>query len=267
MSKPFVTRAPAEDEITALMLLMSVYLDGSGQERDHSGTRPGWRDLERVISEFLGGYTLEKKHVFDVIVNSTESAPKAYGVSLKTKGLGSADNIRGLNESGRVYMELTNSPAKLWAPLKGAGIAESDFGDDSLAKQMGDSILDTVHSWYENYRYPYLDLRNSVHLVISYSDAITEPRLYQLHSFPLGFPDGISWKFSSRKCLRGYDPDYPGEALFDWYGLSGGQLKYYPKACNAIYSSRIFTLLSPRILSITERSKAYWPEQWRNLSL
>lgn len=242
---------------------MSVFRDGSGQEKDSTGTRVGWRDLERIVSELFHGKALEAKGVFDVIVPSTESPGVVYGISVKSKCLGSNAVIQRLDVSGRVYMELSNSPAKLWAPLKSEGIGENAFGDDNYAQAIGDSILKTVHGWYSETGLPQIDLRRSVYLVVSYSKPkATEERLYQVHSFELGFPQGIKWSFRSTKCLRGFDPNYPGEILFDWYGLSGGQLKYYPRAATALFDSPVFSLLSPKVLSITQRSKVYWPDEW-----
>ncbi|SHF53439.1 hypothetical protein [Flavisolibacter ginsengisoli] len=265
MSVPYVTCAPTEKDVKKLILLMSVFGDGSGQERDSSGTRAGWKDLERVISELLGGSTLEKKQVFDVIVDQTLTGGNKYGISLKTKCLGTESKIQNLQTNGRVYMELTNSPAKLWAPLKAMGIHESDFGIKN-DQEIGNSILHTVHNWYLSYCLTFnIELKNSVHITISYGEGKKGSRLYQAHSFPLGFPDGIIWKFKSNKCLRGYDPAFPDEVLFDWYGLSGGQLKYYPRASTALYSSSVFRLLSPDILTITEKSRVYWPQEWQDL--
>lgn len=265
MATPFITCAPTEKDERRIALLMSVFKDGSGQERDATGTRAGWKDLERVVSEFLGGHPLEKKQVFDVIVDATKTESSKYGVSLKTKCLGSSLKIQNLQSTGRVYMELTNSPAKLWAPLKAIGINESDFGKKS-AQEMGDLILTTVHAWYSAYcAVKHVNMGKCIHMTISYSNGKNGERLHQIHSFPLGFPLGIIWKYTSDKCLRGFDPSYPGETLFDWYGLSGGQLKYYPKASGAIYSSSIFELFIPPIYSITEKSKVYWPEEWNQL--
>jgi hypothetical protein len=263
MSIPFLTRAPTDVELRKLRLFLSVFGDGSGQEKDKSGTRAGWRDLERVVSELVGGEALEKKHVFDVLVPSTQSSGMVYGISVKSKCLGTAQKIETLDATGRVYMELTNSPAKLWSPLKAKDIMEDHWGNTGHAQIMGESILETVHQWYAESGISNVDLSRSVHLVASYSKPRGDAeRLYQFHSFRLGFPTGIRWAFSSNRCLRGFDPAHPEETLFDWYALSGGQLKYYPRASTAIYSSPVFSLLSPPVLSISERSKSYWPTEW-----
>jgi len=246
--------------------MMSVFRDGFGQERDLTGTRVGWRDLERVVSELLDGKALEKKHVFDVLVPSTNPLGTVYGISVKSKCLGRQRNIEMLDEDGRVYMELTNSPAKLWKPLKDMGIDENTFRKETDAERIGISVIKTVHDWYLNSGIDAIDLERSVHLNVSYSDPKkNEERLYQLHSFKLGFPKGIRWAFSSGACLRGYDPSNPGQPLIDWYGLSGGQLKYYPRTSSALYKTPVFTLLKPKVWRIEERSKVYWPSEWEAL--
>lgn len=86
MSISFVTRGPSQDEVEQLRLAMSSFRDGSGQEKDQEGgTRPGWRDLERVIAEILGGVAPESKSVFDVFIPSTEQQDTDYGLSVKSK--------------------------------------------------------------------------------------------------------------------------------------------------------------------------------------
>jgi hypothetical protein len=62
--------------------------------------------------------------------------------------------------------------------------------------------------------------------------------------------------------LRGYDPTYPDEVLVDWYGLSGGQLKYYPRASEAKHYTEQFQLLLPKMVSISEKASVYWPKAW-----
>jgi hypothetical protein len=79
----------------------------------------------------------------------------------------------------------------------------------------------------------------------------------------LDFPTGIQWQYSSEKCLRGYDPSFPNEAIFDWYALSGGQLKYYPKARFAKFRSPIFMLSKPSDqLTISKKAELYFPDHW-----
>lgn len=261
MSIQFVSRAPTPQELTRLKLLMSTYTDGSGYEKNADGTtRPGWRDFERIVAEWVGGSAPEGKSIFDITVPSTINN-SVYGISVKSKGF-SKNKFSALLSDGRVYMELCNSPAKLWEPLKLKGIFEDDFENLRKPNEIGNSVIETVHSWYDNSGVTNIDTNNSVHLTISYQKVKDQEPIFHLHSFNLEFPENIQWKYKSKKCLMGYDPEFPDEVLFDWYALSGGQLKYYPKATKAIFSSEQFKLLNARTVSITEKAKEYWPDVW-----
>ena len=272
MSIPFLTREPSVCEIERLRLLMSVFRDGSGQERERDNTsRPGWRDLERVFADFLAGHANENKEIFDVIVSSTDQRNKAYGISLKSKELSRASALEDLENNGRVYMELCNSPAKLWGPLKELQLTEEIFREkrQDVAKTVGDCIIATIKNWHRDTKRKYevnnpgenLDLEKSKYITVS-SNIKNSVRSYQVHSFSLSLPTDLVWKFSSEKCLRGYDSSSPEEIVFDWYGLSGGQLKYYPKASEAIYKSPIFHLEQPPIHTLSDRAKECWPDKW-----
>lgn len=260
MTIPFILREATDDELSKLRLFMSTFTDGSGYEKNTDGTtRPGWRDFERIIAELLGAEAPEGKGIFDIIVSSEGTSTK-YGVSVKSKGF-SKNKFRNLLTDGRVYMELCNSPAKLWGPLKEQGINEQHFTAQEYAEQIGDSVLNTVHSWYENSGIPSLNLERSIHMTVSYGPNEEGVVQYQVHTFPLEFPEGIIWRYKSAKCLSGYDPLFPEEVLFDWYGLSGGQLKYYPKANQARYNSDQFALEQATVLSIAQKADIYWGEQ------
>ncbi|ENJ1769919.1 hypothetical protein AB0539_004149 [Vibrio parahaemolyticus] len=258
MDVPFITRPASGNELTKLKYYMSTYTDGSGYEKNPDGTtRPGWRDFERIVAELLGGRAPEGKGIFDIIVNADELGFIKYGVSVKSKGF-SKNKFQGLMGSGRVYMELCNSPAKLWEPLKELGINEQDFTAQQYADQIGSSILSTIHSWYLHSGIEGIVLDNSIHMTVSYGPNEQGDMHYQVHTFPLDFPEGIIWRYKSAKCLSGYDPEYPDEVLFDWYGLSGGQVKYYPRASKALYSSHQFALEQAQVLSIAEKAQNYW---------
>ncbi|MAZ30097.1 hypothetical protein CL655_02315 [bacterium] len=272
MSIPYIERNPTNDEVLQMQLAFSTFCDGSGQERDGNGmTRAGWRDIERIFAEILGGKANENKHIFDVLVPDSDNEDIIYGISLKSKQISRASAIEDLEEEGRVHMEIANSPAKFWAELTKAGISESDFRSKNKASEIGQILLKTIDSWHLEAKTAFetqnpdkrLDLNKSVYITVSYSpfrDGIG--RLYQAHSFPLTFPENIKWSYISDRCLRGMDPTDENKTLIDWYGLSGGQFKYYPKANTANYKSARFSLLEPEIISIVEKAKTYWPEKW-----
>ncbi len=125
---PLVTRKPSKKEAQILILAMSTYCDGTGQEKEKDGsTRPGWRDFERIFAETLGGIAPENKDVFDVAVPVTKNSKNFLGVSLKSKHLSRSSAINDLEQDGRVHMEMANSPAKFWTALFDKGIREADF--------------------------------------------------------------------------------------------------------------------------------------------
>jgi hypothetical protein len=207
-----------------------------------------------------------------VFVASTTTRGVDYGFSVKCKERPQAvtDPV-----DGRAYMELANSPAKFWEQLKAAGITESDYTARRHAQKMGQIVLQTVQSWHHSAATEYsaatsrsVDLGRSAYLTLSYTKrngggVMPGPRKYRWHAFDLTFPAGIAFSFSSARCLRGMDPLRPGEAIFDWYGLSGGQLKYYPLVATARYSSPEFTLEHvPGVRTLSEKIARYWPDKW-----
>jgi hypothetical protein len=168
-------------------------------------------------------------------------------------------------------MELANSPAKFWDALFEKGIREADFTAMRRADEMGNTVLDLVEKWHNEAKVKYehenhgaeLIVEQSVFITISYSRPVPGTgRHYQVHSFPLTFPRSVRWEFISPRCLRGYDSRYENEVVFDWYGLSGGQLKYYPRAGEAMFKTQAFTLLKPENVSILQKAQTYWPEEF-----
>jgi hypothetical protein len=274
MNVAMLTSAPTPEQIKKIQLLLSVFMDGSGQETDKHGTRPGWRDMERAVGVWLEGRNPANKEVFDVIVSvpTPEGKTRAVGVSAKSKELKRLGALGDLATSGRVYMELCNSPAKLWAPLIESGITEADFKAKRRAQEIGSLILGVVRRWHNDYKILFerenptveFDLTSSAFLTLSYKTRADGERSFQLHSFDLDFPEGISWQYATERCLRGFDPANEKEVLFDWYGLSGGQLKYYPRASLSRFATPPFELIAPpREMSLCERAARYWPSEWK----
>lgn len=270
MSVPFATRNPDAGEVERLRLVLSTFRDGSGMVANGDETYPGWRDFERSVAAVLGGSAPEAKGVFDVTVPSTESAGVDYGFSIKSKALTAKGGLTNLATDGRVYMELANSPAKFLIELGKISFKEGDFTKKKRAQEVGEVVLRTVTKWHEESVSLHakvfnriLDLEASKFLVLSYClPKGGRKSEYQWHSFSLKFPDGIVWKYPTKRCLRGYDPAHPKESLFDFYPLSGGQLKSYPRASNSDFSSPIFDLASPAKLSATLRAARMYPREW-----
>lgn len=270
MSIPFIHRYPTQNEEVLLKLCMSTFRDGSGQERDKYGaTRPGWRDLERIIAESLKGSCPENKCIFDVIIESYTKKKVYHGVSVKSKKL-SQSAFNRLDDNGRLYMEIANSPAKFWQALNNVGIKEEDFRRNNNPELVGKTVINLIKKWHDDYKHQVespakrkiLDLDESIYLCISYYLPNGSPPVYQIHSFPLEYPENIIWEYKGDRCLRGFDPEEPEEAIIDWYALSGGQLKYYPMARKAIFKTKKFEILSTKVMNISEKAFMYWPEKW-----
>jgi hypothetical protein len=118
-------------------------------------------------------------------------------------------------------------------------------------------------------------LLNSFYLALSWS----LKGEYQLYKFPLELPDPslLVWDFPMVKGngeqkhgrrLRGQDAY---GTLFEWYGESGGQLKYYPLAENATWKSQIFSLESlPENWNekhgILAKARDYFPKAWEGVA-
>lgn len=271
MSISLITKPLSSDEFERWRLIMSTFNDGSGQERDSDGnTRLGWRDIERVAAIMLQGHGGEDKQVFDILIPSS-SSENFYGCSVKSKQL-SLKIFSKLDIDSRVYMELCNSPSKLWDPLKVENYFEADFTAMRYPNEIGKIIIETVEQWHHDYANSFanlnpgkfIDINNSRYLTISYNNKNSIDREYQIHSFPIGFPKNIIWKYNSKRCLRGYDPAHPTETLFDWYALSGGQLKYYPKASTSIFKSPKFKLLISPKTTLEDKASRYFPDDWIN---
>jgi hypothetical protein len=273
MGLAYATRPPTAEEDKRLRLLLSTYRDGTGNQREKDNTtRANWREIERCICELLSGGGGEDKHIFDLIARDDAKDSVGYGFSVKSKQLSSSAFSR-LDIDSRVYMEIANSPAKFWAAIKSQhGYTEADFRNQLHAKKIGRSVIETVVEWHkegtESYERAHpglkIDLKHSRYLCVSYSDDKPDLRRYQVHAFHLDYLPNMTWKYTSSACLTGYDPQHPDERLIDWYGLSGGQLKYYPLATNAVYKSKVFTLLKPsKQFTILDKAKAYFPDEFK----
>ena len=118
-----------------------------------------------------------------------------------------------------------------------------------------------------------MDLSRSFYLALSWN---TKGE-YQLFKFFLDLPDvtQLSWDFPKvenngekrhGRRLRGQDEI---GTLFEWYGESGGQLKYYPPVKDALWTSEIFRL-EPLPANwntkhgILAKAKDYFPEHWKS---
>lgn len=260
MGMVYATRSATVAEVELFRKMMSTFRDGSGVEREEDGsTRAGWRQIERCVAALVDSRGGEDKGIFDVVALDDAKQSRAYGFSVKSKQL-SRNEFASLANDGQVYMEIANSPAKFWAEIARAhGLSEQDFRARQQAKKLGSTVIATVEKWHQEGAKEYelqnpgvkIDLAHSCYFCLSYSKTpLSDDRKYQIHIFPLKYPEKINWRFKSSACLTGCVNNEEGDEveLIDWYGLSGGQLKYYPPTSQAIYSSPVFQLYRPLAL-------------------
>lgn len=268
---PFAERSPTEGEIERLRLVLSTYQDGTGMLASGSATLPGWRDFERALALAFGGVASENKDIFDVRLPDPYRAGVFFGLSCKMRR-----ELHRLDRDGRVTIELSNSAGKFWDHLNAKHIFQSNYRD--YPSSVGMALIELVSQWHQDSGLGQggnVDLSKSCYLILSWN----RDGWYQLHQFAITLPepDSLEWHFptlavkeGSRRAarhLRATDSD--GGVIFEWYGESGGQLKYYPLAENALWESSRFRLeLIPpgQEHGVLRKARTYFPIQWRDLS-
>jgi len=283
MSIAFVDRNPTFGEVEKLRLILSTYQDGTGMQADKNGkTLPGWRDFERSTALAFGGYPQENKAIFDILFPDTNNPKISYGLSCKMR-----NTLDKISQDGRVTIEVSNSAGKFWSHLETKKINQSNYR--TQASEVGAALTEIIEYWHgeakTNSEGTYIlqkgkvikaamrnggniNLDKSSFLVLSYN----KKGWYQLHQFALTFPDALSlsWEFTvgtgrnSGESRRLVGKDKSG-VIFEWYGQSGGQFKYYPLATNAKWSSERFQLeLLPDSegYGILSKARVYFPGLW-----
>ena len=259
-------KIPASSEIEKLRLLLSTFQDGTGQlaQKKDVGTLPGWRDFERSVALAFGGEAQENKAIFDILIHDGNTY---RGISCKMR----CELKHPRKEQVMVPIELSNSAGKFWTELKN----HYNIDEQSYRKHpdtVGAAITSLVASWHANAPSQMginIDLDSCFYFALLWN----RKGFYQLFQFPLEFPDAatLHWHFppqrdgSPGKHLRG--EDHQGK-LFEWYGESGGQLKYYPRVEDAIWKSVPFKLEplpedTPH--GILAKVTTYFPAQWSSL--
>lgn len=256
----------ADHAVERIRLILSTYQDGTGMLAHKEGlTLPGWRDFERAVALALVGEAQESKFIFDVLLPTCDSNIK-HGISCKMRR-----ELDRLDRDGRVTIEISNSAGKFWDYLNSQGINQSNYKECPV--EVGRTLLNLIEQWHHSVSLDQgglVDLSCSFYLVLSWS----KKGWYQLHQFDLKMPDPdqINWYFPTfgnesgvlARRLTGNDGT---GALFEWYGESGGQLKYHPPAKNALWASERFQLEPLRKdaeYGILEKVAMYFPELWAN---
>lgn len=258
MSLAFVDRVPSEAELEMFRLILSTYQDGSGMLKRKDHTLPGWRDFERAVAVTFAGQNLESKWIYDVIL-STFDNDNYYGISCKMRG-----TLREVERKGRVTIEISNAAGEFWGSLKEKAVAQDNFHDHP--EIVGATLIEVVERWHQNVGIDtggIIDNSKSFFLSLQWEEKAGR---YQLFQYPidLPFPESLRWESSGRR-VTGYD--HTG-ILIEWYGLSGGQLKYYPLVTSAIWQSPVFCLEPlPDNLEhgLQHKASLYFPDLWKKV--
>jgi hypothetical protein len=258
MSVAFVNRPPTSQELEKLRLVLSTYQDGTGQLVFKNNVfLPGWRDFERSVALVFNGQAQESKAIFDVLLPDPTRIGINYGLSCKMR-----ETLSYLDRTNRVTIEVSNSTGKFWNALRTHGLNEENY--ENNPERTGKAIIELVESWHKSVSIANggnVDLTGSFYLALQWNK---KSGYYQLFQLPLNLPDyrTLQWSVISRR-LIGKDPE---GVLFEWYGLSGGQLKYYPFANKAIWISDRFTLEPlPKNevgYGILRKVAEYFPDLW-----
>jgi hypothetical protein len=254
---------PNPNQVERLRLLLSTYQDGSGMLVIRERNLPGWRDFERSVALAFGGQAAESKAIFDVVLPNRENLGTFVGLSCKMRG-----ELDRVARDGRVTIEVSNSAGAFWDYLNTQGINQTNYRDRPA--DVGAGLLHVVEQWHlapSTQRGGSVELERSSYVVLQWNRAGT----YQLFQYAVSLPDSASlhWSFPPPKQGEQGGRRLIGEAatgqLFEWYGESGGQLKYYPFAADAIWSSapfRLEPLPTTMEYGILVKAAGYFPEKW-----
>jgi transcriptional regulator with XRE-family HTH domain len=263
---PFIDRPPSPKEIERLRLILSTYQDGTGMIKAAGNrTLPGWRDFERASALTFQGTAVENKFFVDVIFPLSDEPPAFYGIDCKMRR-----ELRSLENRGIIYIEVTNAAKLLWSHLFTKGITEANFRNEPEAA--GKALIDAVETLKKNGSTAYpdgvIDLERSSYFVLLW-DTDGDYQLFQL-PLRLPVPEDLRWA-----CYVGSRADgtettrLVGETeagiLYEWYGESGGQFKYYPLVSAAVWQSERFQLepLPTGVeQGIVAKARAYFPALW-----
>jgi hypothetical protein len=272
MSLPFIDHNPTQAEIEKFRLILSTYQDGSGQQASENGqTLPGWRDFERSVAISFNGEAQENKFIFDVLVPDANRKGVYFGISCKMRR-----TLNDTKRTNRVTLELSNSSGKFWGELQAKGINQDNYKSKKPV-DVARVLLSLERQWHNEVSLEnsgQVDLEKSFYLALSWN----KQGEYQLFKFALELPkpESLAWDFPNAvrqgqeipgRRLRGQDKT---GTLFEWYGESGGQLKYYPLVENALWKSDVFCLEPlPRDWEqkhgILAKAKDYFPRSWEKI--
>ena len=257
MSYDFIGSIPTFTQIEKLRLILSTFQDGTGQLVFEPGkSLPGWRDFERSVALAFGGTAQESKTIFDVLVPILQSPVINYGLSCKMR-----QTLHTVERTGRVTVEVSNSAGKFWDSLRSEGVDDYNTAPDIAGK----ILIELVNSWHNEVGIQQggsVAINKSSYLLLQWHKATSR---YQLFQYPVQLPnpEALIWEVNGRRLIG---RDQKG-VIIEWYGHSGGQLKYYPLASDVIWASSIFHLepLPENDLGygLKRRVIDYFPKLWQ----
>lgn len=271
MAVIFAERNPTFAEIEKFRLILSTFQDGLGMQaikkpkawtkKQNAFTLPGWRDFERAVALAFDGQAMESKWIYDVVLSDPQRPTVQYGLSCKMR----SELRRVHKRDGRVTIEMSNASGEFWDLIEErTGLNQDTYAGDPAA--VGVVIINLVEDWHRRVSIDSkgkIDSARSFFLTLQWNTVSGE---YQLFQFPINLPNPheISWEVKGRRLVGA---DETG-VIFEWYGRSGGQLKYYPFAKEAVWQSDIFQLEPlPNDLThiIVEKAASYFPEKWQTV--
>lgn len=256
MQRAFLTRQPNAAELLLLRKFLATYRDGTGGYREDDGSsRADPRQIERCFAELLYGRTTENKAFYDFVVEFNESGGIAVrGASIKSKELPKLRNYPQQQGVMRAHLEVSNSSARDWALCKEHGLTVEDFEDHRHAAEFGNVILLRQQLERQASEAAYVAASpggtkwfvpsECVFISVLYSPIQNGERSWLVSTFPVQLPPPESWQFSGR-ALVGKDAE--GGKLYEWYALSGGQFKYYPKISTRLNGTSLFEVPKPTV--------------------
>ena len=248
----------SHNQVEKIRLLLSTCQDGTGQlARPENKTLPGWRDFERAVALALNGVAQESKAIYDILLPSTSDESIYIGVSCKMRNL-----LKDVRRKGYVAIELSNSSGKFWGALNANGI--DDYSTSPV--DAGCILLELVESWHREVSIKgggNVDTNKSFYLILQWDE---KTLAYQLYQYPIMLPiaSSLQWSVDGRRLVGMME----SSKLIEWYGHSGGQLKYYPSADEALWKSEVFYMEplpdNDKGYGLLRRVTDYYPDLWRN---
>lgn len=247
-------RPLSSSELEQMRLLLSTFRDGSGQSVA-AGFMPDYLSFERVTAIVCHGQTTENKGIFDVTVPGG-AGRKNFGVSCK---------MAVAQPSLRLswFMELSNSAKKFHDAFSAAGINWQI--DPPIA---GPIMVELVESWHHAAA-DHVDIGGSKYLLLTHDARWVN---FELASFDLNLQrrdarTEVEWVTEGRNgvisSLAGYIHDGDRtHRLWQFFGNSGGQLKYYPLIGWEEWRSGTFQLEEPPVHDLKAKARGYWPDLW-----